>query len=50
MNKLLKKLSLVAFALLFANNVNAADNLNLSNKILFVENWIIFVDIFNLFR
>lgn len=37
MNKLLKKLSLVAFALLFANSVNAAENLNLSNKILFVE-------------
>ena len=36
MNKLLKKLTLVAFALLFANSVNAAEQ-NLSNKILFVE-------------
>ena len=37
MKNLLKKLTAAAFVLLFASNVNAADNNNLSNKILFVE-------------
>ncbi len=37
MKNLLKTITLVAFALFFAVSVNAADNNNLSNKILFVE-------------
>lgn len=37
MKNLLKKLTLFAFVLFFASMVNATDNKNLSNKILFVE-------------
>ena len=37
MNNFLKKLTAAVFVLLFATNVNAADNNSLSNKILFVE-------------